>query len=368
MSADTSFSFTGMLAWLDEDSDKAAGKYVQFQNEMIAYARQNGGENVADDAVDKAFDRIGEKLTTALLSEHHNSRDIRDISGLCKQIYDEGTKNQSSPSRRIWQLLPSAARLVVTAVAKTGECSGSLRVSLSQALNEMLRRGDFYNAKDFNLSYFPAMSSRNSPDEIIEKIENDLSRGLSGLRQTEIEQFNRRLLEAAFPSKITRNLFDTPDNEKLARCKRYVRLVLSERIKKLQAEVPFGYSSDDREIELQIADTEGKDPLELLIGKEEARREELRLKCAEKCSREALSPLHSVIFIKYFGGVEVNEDETTGENKKIKDIRRNLSEELGVPYATIRIWMHRARKILHDCIEKCMKRQEKVETNSALSS
>ncbi len=73
MSADTSFSFTGLLAWLDEDTDEAGRKYVQFQKEMIDYAEQHGGRTVAGESTDEAFDRIDKKLSTALLNEHHNS-------------------------------------------------------------------------------------------------------------------------------------------------------------------------------------------------------------------------------------------------------------------------------------------------------
>jgi hypothetical protein len=359
MSPEKSFSLDRLLVWLDGDPDEAGRKYVRFQNEMISYAEQHGLGTVAEESTDEAFDRIDKKLSNALLNEHFNSAEIRDVSGLCSQIYDEAAKNQPSPSRRIWQILSEAARSLVVAITEAGKYEKNQRASLSQALNETLQRRDFYDAEDFNSSKFPATSSDNSLVERIEKIKIDLARGLSHLLQNEIERFNRRLLEAAYPSKITPNLVDTPDKDKLARCKHYVRLIALERIKKLQAQVSSDNPSDDTKKKLQIADETGKDPLKLLIEEEEAKKREQRSKCVEKCSQEKLSPLHRVIFIEYFSGVQMIEDDVLAENQKIKDIRKKLIEKYGVPDATIRTWVHRGRKIISNCIEKCMKQHEK---------
>jgi len=360
MSPDTSLSFTGLLEWLDQDPDEAGRKYVQFQKEMIAYAGQHGADTVAEESCDEAFDRIGKKLSSTLLNEHFNSGEIRDVPGLCSQIYGEGTKNQPSPSRRIWQFLSDAARSLVAAVVEAGKYESRQRALLSQALNEALRRRDFYNAEDFNPAKFPVTNNDNSFAERIEKIEIDLARGLSQLRQSEIERFNRRLLEAAYPSKITPNLADTPDKDKLSRCKHYVRLVALERIKKIQAEVSLTQPSVDTENELQIEDVKGKDPLETLIKKESEEKQEQKSRCLEKCSQEKLSPLNRVIINKYFSGVQASEDKALVEDQKIKDIRKNLAEELDIPAATIRTKAHRCREIISNCIGKCMKQQEKI--------
>ena len=359
MSADTALSFTGLLAWLDTDADEAGRKYVQFQKDMIAYAEQHGGGTVAEESTDEAFDRISKKLSSALLNEHFNSAEIRDVPGLCSQIYDEGTKNQPNPSRRIWELLSDAARPLVTAITETGKYDSNQRTLLSRALNETLRRSDFYNAEDFNPAKFPVTNNDNSLVERIEKIEIDLARGLSQLRQSEIERFNRRLLESAYPSKISPNLADTPDKDKLARCKHYVRLVLHERIKKKQAQISLTQPSQDTEKELQIADVNGKNPLESLIKKEETKMQQLKSQCLEECRETNLSPLNRVILNKYFSGVQTSVDKTLVKNQKIKDIRKDLAEELGVPAATIRTWAHRSREIISNCTEKCMKRHEK---------
>ena len=359
MSADTSLSFTGLLAWLDRDADEAGRKYVQFQKEMIAYAEQHGGGTVAEESTDEAFDRISKKLSSALLNEHFNSAEIRDVPGLCSEIYGEGTKNQLNPSRRIWELLSDAARSLVTAITETGKYDSNQRTLLSRALNETLRRCDFYNAEDFNPARFPVMNNDTLLVERIEKIEIDLARGLSKLRQSEIEIFNRRLLEAAYPSKISPNLADTPDKDKLARCKHYVRLVLHERIKKKQAQISLTQPSEDTEKELQIADVKGKNPLESLIKKEETKMQQLKSQCLEECRETNLSPLNRVILNKYFSGVQTSEDKALVEDQKIKDIRKDLAEELGVPAATIRTWAHRSREIISNCTEKCMKRHEK---------
>jgi len=357
MSADTSFSFTGLLAWLDADANEAGRKYVHFQKEMIAYAEQHGGRSVAGESTDEAFDRISKKLSTALLNEHYNSVDIRDVPGLCFQIYDEGTKNQPSPSRRIWQLLSEASRSHIAAVAETGTYENTQRTLLSQALNETLRRRDFYNAEDFITANFPLMNNDILIVERIKKIEIDLARDLSQLRQSEIERFNRRLLEAAYPINITPNLADTVDKEKLARCKRYVRLVLLERIKKIQAQVSLNNPSRDMEKQLQFADEKGKDPHKLLVEKEEAKNQEVKSRCLEEC-RQKLSPRDRVIFNKYFSEVQTYEDETLVEIQKIKDFRKELAGEFNVPSATIRTWARRVRMFISNCTEKCMKQQK----------
>lgn len=359
MSADTSLSFTGLLAWLDTDADEAGRKYVRFQKEMISYAEQHGGATVAEESTDEAFDRISKKLSSALLNEHFNSAEIRDVPGLCSQIYGEAMKNQRNPSRRIWELLSAATRSLIIDIAETGKYDSNLRTLLSRALNETLRRGDFYNAEDFNPAKFPLRSNDNSLVKRIEKIEIDLASGLSQLRQSEIERFNRRLLESAYPSKVCQNLADTPDKDKLARCKHYVRLVLHERIKKKQAQISLTQPSQNMEKELQIADVNDKNPLESLIKKEETKMQLLKSQCFEECREKNLSPLNRVILNKYFSGFQTSVDKTLVKNQKIKDIRKNLAAELGVPAATIRTWAHRSREIVFNCIVKCMKRHEK---------
>jgi hypothetical protein len=228
-----------LLAWLDGDRLEAGRKYVQFQQELIAYLEDRGAYTAADRLADKALDRVDQRLGTSLLNEHFNSTEINDVPCLCRILHDEGAKDSPGPGRRIWELLSPADQSLVTIIAKAGKFDRHRRSRLCQALNEMLRRRDFYRGEDFNQIGVRLEIEKNS---VFENVEADLGRGLTQLSQNEIELFNRRLLEAAFPTVIKRNLADTPDEEKLRRCKRYARIVLLEYFKE-----PRSFDSSNEE-------------------------------------------------------------------------------------------------------------------------
>ncbi len=355
MNTEKSHSFDRLLAWLDADSQEAGRKYVRFQEQLIEYLKNHGAKTVAEELTDEAFNRIGEKLASPLLSEHFNSREISDISNLCRHICDDGANKQLCPGNRIWKLLPNAAQSLAANLSRIEIIEPYQRVGFSQALNELLRRRDFYQAEDFNA----LLSQANSVENLtIEKIKFDIKRGIPNLSQIETEQFNRRLFEAAFPAIIKKNLADTPDEEKPARCKRYARVVLLEYLKE-----PRQFESSAEHLDNLIEETKNqsgtrKNPMAAIIEKENADEKRKKLDCQNKCKTK-LSPRDSVILDMYFTGIVIQSpDDEPLSDEIIKIFRKRLAERFDVAAETIRTIAHRSREFVRGCIDRCMKRQE----------
>lgn len=337
MSADTSFTLTKLLAWLDRDPVEAGNKYVQFEIELTAYLERRGASTVAKGLAEEALDRVDKRLATSLLNEHYNSTEISDVVSLCRVLHEQGAKNSPTPSGRIWQILSPSHQALVSAIARTGAFERKQRSSISQALNEILRRRDFYSAEDFNLAVSGVEDKKNP---LLEKIKADLACGLAQLSQSEVEKFNRRLLEASYPEMIKTNLGDVLEEEKLARCKHFALLVLVEWRKKLTRE--------------------GDLPPALPSGEENTDRQRQILACLEECKRLKLSPRDQVVLEKYFTGIQIRsaEDEPLSA-AEINKVRKSLAEELGVAPGTIRTIVYRSKEIVLKCVERCMKRHEK---------
>lgn len=357
MNDNSSFSLDKLLAWLDGDHDAAGRKYVQFQQQLIEYVARRGGHTVAEEMTDEAFNRIDKRLAVFLLNEHYNSSEIADVPNLCRLLLDEGTKNLPRPGRRIWELLSPAIQSLVSKIARDGIFKRTERSLISKALNEILKRRDFYRAEDFNLSAIRAEVKKNSK---IENVEAALIRGLPQLSQSEIEKFNRRLLEAAYPQIIKTNLADTPEAEKLARCKHYAGVVLLEYLKEpsdfRSTKEDFGESK----LEGAIQDTTSDNPVEISIEIEDEAEKRRMLACQQDCKRLKLSPRDSEIFDLYFTGIIVRlPDDEPLSDKEIKDGRKTLAAKYGVSPETIRTIVRRCKEVLQPCIERCIKRQEK---------
>jgi hypothetical protein len=328
---------TRLLAWLDRDPIAAGERYVQFEQALMAYVEQRGAHDDPKEIADEALDRVDKRLATSLLNEHHNSTEIYDVLSLCRVLHDQGAKSLPNPSRRVWQFLSLSSQTLVTTIARTGTFEHKQRSILSHALNEILRRRDFYSMEDFK-HIISEVEFKDNP--LLEKIAADLARGLTQLSQDECERFNRRLLEAAYPAMIKTNLGDTPDEEKLRRCKYFARLVLLERKKKLVGEEALPPVSAP---EVENADEQRQ-----------------MLMCLEECKRLKLSPRDYVVLEKYFTGIQIRspEDEPLSD-AEITAVRKSLAEELGVAPETIRTIAHRSKEIVFKCIERCLKRSEK---------
>lgn len=338
MNADTSFTLTRLLAWFDSDPLRAGRTYVRFQEELIAYLERRGAAySVAEELADETLDRVDKHLATSLLNEHHNSKEIHDVLDLCRVLHDRGAEDMPSPSRRIWQLLSPAGRALATTLARAGTFERKQRSNLSHSLNEVLRRRDLYTIEDFA----PALS-RTGPagGPLLDKIEADLARGSTRLSQDEVERFNRRLLEAAYLGMVKTNLGDTPDEEKLPRCKHFARIVLLER----------GSVPNVRGPEPSVSPPEP--------GEEDEQRR--RLACLEECKRRKLSPRDHVVLEKYITGIRIHspEDEPLSGDE-LTEVRRRLAEEWDIAPATIRTIANRSKEIVFRCIERCLKRRGK---------
>jgi hypothetical protein len=351
MRADGSSSLDRLLAWLDPDPDRAGERYVLFREELAEYLSRHGAYTVADALADEALDRVNKRLASALLSEHHNATELRNMPALCRALA-AAADGPPAPGKRIWELLPAPARELVASVASAGVFGHDQRSRLSRHLNELLRRPDFYRADCFRPS---AANGREAESPPVLPIGGD---PLSS-RQEELERFNRRLLSSSYPGVIEAHLSDVPDAEKLPRCKRYARIVLLEYLKKACRERPLNPDPGEPGRESEFEDEAAADPLGKLIAGEEEAERRLLLDCQDECKRSKLSPRDRVLLDMYYTGVEIlsAEDEPLADDS-IKAVRRRLAEWLGVSQDTVRVIAHRARKAVLACIVRCMKRRK----------
>ncbi len=341
MNDNTSFSLDRLLTWLDGDSQEAAAKYVLFQQELIKEFQKNGAEKFAEELTDEAFNRVDKQLTSPLLNEHFNSSEIADVPNLCHCICEESAKNLPAPGRRIRQLLSPAGQLLIAELAQPENFNRTERSKLSQELNNILSHRDFYSEKDFSS---PAFQTEFQKNDLKEKIQTDLELGLSQLSQYEIELFNRRLLETAYPQIIKRTLADTPETEKLARCKKFARTVLLEYQKKPDFFITPIEDDDGSEIGISTSD-DGENIQE-------------KLACQREC-KSKLSPRDAEILELYYTGIKITstEDEPLSD-REIREVIQTLAEKYGLSPNTIRIIVYRCRRFMLKCIGKCLKRKE----------
>ena len=348
-----SFSLNRLLDWLDSDSVKGDERYLQFHKELVAYLEPRGAHTVAEDLADEALNRVDERLASSLLNEHYNSTEIKDVPDLCRILTGEGARNSPGLSKRIWSLLSPADQSLVATIARGGTFDRSQRKRLSEALNDILRRRDFYRAEDFNPSVFRRDATINF---LTERIEADIARGLTQLAESEIERFNRRLLDAAYPQIIKINLADTPDAKKLARCKNYAGKVLLEYLKQPHVFKPSIKEPDESETNAANAEN----PLDTIVEKEDEDKNRQRLACLRECKSVKLSPRDQAVLDLYYTGIIIRspEDEPLSD-PEIRLVRKRLAEKFGVTPETIRTIAHRRKEMVLQCINRCMKRQEK---------
>lgn len=347
MGTETTLSLDHLLEWLDSDTTRAGQRYVEFQTELAEYLKGLGAHSSAEALADEVLNRVNARLATPLLSEHFNAAEISDPPGLCLAVRDGGMSNSPSAGRRLWELLPEASRALVTSVAAAGKFERAERARLSGALNSALRRRDFYRAEDF------AASLGGAPAALARKIEADLRRGPDRLSQREAEMLNRRLLAASFPAAVKPHLSDSPPEDRLSHCKYFARMVLLEYFRMEGRFDARHAEADDPLNPERLKDEAARDPLGNLIAAEERH----VLYCLEECKRKKLSPRDHVVLDMYFTGIKIltPEDEPLPE-KEITDVRKSLADRLGVTYEAVRTIAHRSRKIVLDCVVRCVRR------------
>lgn len=355
MNDNLSFSLDRLLAWLDDDSHEAGRKYVIFHKELIGYLERHGAYTVAEEMTDEVFNRVDKQLASALLSEHFNSTEIADVTNLCRNIRDNGAKDALCPGGKIWKLLSFDEQMLVAELAETEKFKRSQRSFLSQALNKILSHRNFYSPEDFNLPTIQAEANKNIH---IQKIEADITRGLPKLSQKEIEQFNRRLLEAAYPQIIKTNLADTPDTEKLARCKRYARNVLLEYQKKPAIFIVPTKNNDESNLEESNPNAVLYNPFGSTPEEDEEEKQR-KLACQKECKNK-LSPRDSEILELYFTGkIILSSAVEPLSDDKIRGIIKTLGAKYELSPNTIRTIVYRCKTVMLNCIEKCLKWQKK---------
>lgn len=157
-----------------------------------------------------------EKATSSLLTED----EIRDWAGFCRNLYAQSQAKGTLPGKRIWEFLSPPIRDIVREAAIAGRFPDRRRTALLHALNDLLRRRDFYEQGDF-LYLFVSDSIREllerdpdlrTPEErqriaeaplfFPDRIERLLRRDRDLLREEENAFLNRMLLDRTFPSEI----------------------------------------------------------------------------------------------------------------------------------------------------------------------
>jgi WD40 repeat protein len=120
-----------------------------------------------------------------------NVGDILDWTAFCSRLRDEAARSLPSPSRRILELLPSDVVQTIREANGNG-FDPSHKSNLLSEFNEVLKRRDFYEPKDF--------------EKVAIKGEAELllGRGRDNLSDSEVQNFNRLVLEACYSIEIAK--------------------------------------------------------------------------------------------------------------------------------------------------------------------
>ena len=119
--------------------------------------------------------------------------DILEWAGLCSRLERERNKDAPSPGRRIWELLSREMQGAILHSTRTNEVSEEDKLGLLEALNELLKRQDFYQEK-----YFRDVRHSSEAERLLEKDQQSLL-------PAEAQRLNRLLLEASYPEEIVQS-------------------------------------------------------------------------------------------------------------------------------------------------------------------
>ena len=115
------------------------------------------------------------------------NRDVHDWRGLCTALKTAGAQQEPSAAKRVWELMPEDARKLVVMAASQDQPLRETRYGILDALNEALKRPDFYRAQDF--------AGVALPDKATEL----LGRKAEPLTPRQVQALNRVVISAAFP-------------------------------------------------------------------------------------------------------------------------------------------------------------------------
>lgn len=115
-----------------------------------------------------------------------------DWPNLCARLSDEAKEHSPNPSERVLEVLPQEKREVILSVARGADVD-ERKSEFVQTFNEVLKDRNLYQARNF--------------ERVLIKGDAEmlLNRGRNNLSDSEIERFNRLILEAAYPQVIAKN-------------------------------------------------------------------------------------------------------------------------------------------------------------------
>jgi len=154
--------------------------------------RDDGAIFVATALVTKSGDQVAPLLEVA---------DILDWRALASALKKKGEPSASRPPdpadterpyQRIWGFLPPDVRVVLKETASGRVLDDARRTAIVAALNDVLRRRDFYREREFRRVSVPAAIKG------LSKTDRD------ALPDARVHRLNRLLLEAAFPRELAR--------------------------------------------------------------------------------------------------------------------------------------------------------------------
>lgn len=119
--------------------------------------------------------------------------EILEWAGLCSRLEGERNKATPSPGKRIWELLSREMQGAILHAARTDGVREEFKFRLVEALNDLLKRQDFYQE-----IYFRDVSHSDEAKRLLE-------RSQQGLSHAETQRLNRILLEASYPEEIAQS-------------------------------------------------------------------------------------------------------------------------------------------------------------------
>jgi hypothetical protein len=136
-------------------------------------------------------------------------REVLDWPAFCAKLHNKRPAGAPAVGARIWELLPPDAQAAVTEGAQGGLLPHESKTRIVEALNEILRRRDFYRGNDYG-----GVALQAEANEL-------LKRDRQAMSERYVQRLNRLLLEASYPRDIARSLFSTgkvtnyPDPEEM---------------------------------------------------------------------------------------------------------------------------------------------------------
>ena len=132
-------------------------------------------------------------------------QEVTDWPALCSKLLAAANTDAPSPGKRIWESLKPETQEAIKEAADGARLEDSQKSGIATALNEVLKRTDFYETDAF--------ARIKLPDDLKERIKPDALTAKSAPRT------NRLLLEACFPSEIAEDNDTSPFmNYRIAIC------------------------------------------------------------------------------------------------------------------------------------------------------